>query len=289
MVSKARKSGSSGVNSLATRSICRETVRLRPHQIGPDYMTTITRLLRSRLEGRCSKHGYILKDTIEVQPVSLGRAEQAWLNGDFAFVVTFAADTCDVTPGVVVQARVVNVNRFGILAEAGAVPSTDPSRGPVPFLDIVIVKEYVGIQSEVPLDTLAVNDLVYAEIIGRRLELDDERVTAVARVLRDSVPATTMTLLPSTLDAAAERPPVTEDDPEAAATVGDSGSDEDDDIIGDAAGDADILGDADDLESVAPAASEVPDELLPEGDDAVDDYPSDVADDVAIASDDDTD
>jgi hypothetical protein len=175
-------------------------------------MEKITQLLRDRLEGKCSKHGYILRESIVLQDVSMGMAQHEWLNGDFAFQVRFRAQVCDVTPGAVVKARVVNTNRFGLLAEAGggatasatAATRSTPGKAGTPrdsrsgpaFVDIVVTKQSVGFQSDVDLESVSVNDWVYVEIIGRRCELGEPRITAIGRVVQGPKPngvANTMT------------------------------------------------------------------------------------------------
>jgi DNA-directed RNA polymerase subunit E'/Rpb7 len=150
------------------------------------YQEVILRVLKNRYEGKCSKHGYIVKGSVELFNVSKGRAETTWLNGTFAFPVEFYADVCNPNVGSVVRGRVVNTNRFGVLVEVG-VPSKS-GQGYVPVMEVVVTKHAVGFQSEVELDTLKENDWVYVEIMGRKYEVNDTHIMGVGRVIKDAKP-----------------------------------------------------------------------------------------------------
>jgi DNA-directed RNA polymerase subunit E'/Rpb7 len=174
---------------LVDHSRCTEVVRLPPHQLKPDFRDTLLRLLKARLEGQCSRHGYILRDSIalvDTDGLHFGRAELDWLNADHAFEVTFDADVCNIAFGDVVYGQVVKNNRFGVLVEVSMTDAAHKSSHVV--IEVVVTKQSVGYQSELDLDSVADNDFIYVEILGWRCVLHQDRISAVGRALQGPVP-----------------------------------------------------------------------------------------------------
>jgi DNA-directed RNA polymerase subunit E'/Rpb7 len=188
---------------LVEHSRCTEVVRLPPHQLKPDFRDTLLRLLKARLEGQCSRHGYILQDSItlvDTDGLHLGRAELDWLNADHAFEVTFDADVCNIAFGDVVYGQVVKNNRFGVLVEVSMTGGASKTSHVV--IEVVVTKQSVGYQSEIDLDSVADNDFIYVEILGWRCVLHQDRISAVGRALQGPVPMDDDAQLRSDWDAA---------------------------------------------------------------------------------------
>jgi len=136
-------------------------------------------------EGRCSRHGYVVPDTVQFGTCSMGRIDGSSLNGDVVYKVEFSATLCNPPVGARLRAKVVNVNRFGILAQGGiGVLAATPTMG---IMDIIIAKQGASgpvlTESVVDLDGVRIGDGITIEVLGKRFELNDARITVVGRVL----------------------------------------------------------------------------------------------------------
>jgi DNA-directed RNA polymerase subunit E'/Rpb7 len=198
--------------SLFVRVIVKDRIKLQAKDLGADVRQKINERLVGKYESVCSHHGYIRRGSIDILKVSLGRVEMATLNGDATFNVQYSADVCNPAVGSIVKAHIVNMNKFGILAESG-VRLEDGKY--VPILDIIIAKQSVNHPSDVDLDSLHINDEIFVEVLGRKYELNDAHISVVGRVVANIATST----------AAAAAPP---------AENGDAESDEDDDAGGEA-------------------------------------------------------
>lgn len=151
-----------------------EKVKLEPKYIHNNYRGEILKRLQQKLENICSKHGFIKQNSIEVYKVCPGLVELVSLNGYIQYDVQFYALVCNPVIGSVVNCKVTNSNRFGILAEAGSI------------LEIIIAKNSVSIVSDVNLDEIKIGDNVKVEIMGKKYELKDKKISIVGRVIKDN-------------------------------------------------------------------------------------------------------
>lgn len=169
--------------SLFVRVIVKDRIKLQAKDLGVDMRQKINDRLVSKYESVCSHHGYIRKGSIDILKVSLGRVEMTTLNGDATFNVQYSADVCNPAVGSIVKAHIINMNKFGILAESG-VRLEDGTY--VPILDIIIAKQSVSHPSDMDLDSLHINDEIFVEVLGRKYELNDAHISVVGRVVADS-------------------------------------------------------------------------------------------------------
>ena len=106
------------MDEICSRSLLSENIKLEPRYITNNFKNEIFNRLKQKVEGICSKHGYIRRGSIEIYKVRPGEVELIDLNGNVVYGVYFYADVCNPLIGMVIKsARVVNLNRFGILAD----------------------------------------------------------------------------------------------------------------------------------------------------------------------------
>lgn len=163
------------------RVLCKECIKLEPKFINKGFKTELLSRLKKRVEGVCSKHGFVKHDSIEIYKISPGTIELVTLSGNVVYDVYFYADICNPLVGNVVNAIVSNVNRFGILANVGY--SYDGKE--VNVLDIIIAKNSVKIQSEIDLNVIKIGDELKLEILGNKLELGEKKISSIGRVVKD--------------------------------------------------------------------------------------------------------
>jgi hypothetical protein len=94
-------------------------------------------------------------------------------NGHTRFEVCVMGDVCNPTTGMVVDAKVKASNNLGVLADGDGI------------LDILIPRRSAGISSEVDLDSLKVGDDILVEVLGKRYQLKDSKISIIGRVVKE--------------------------------------------------------------------------------------------------------
>lgn len=149
-----------------------EKVKLEPAFLSKNYKEEVLRRLKAKVEGICTKHGYIKPDSIDIYKICTGRVELIGLNGNSMFDVYFFADVCNPLLGSIIKCQVSNINKFGILAEAGNI------------IEAIIAKNSVSIQSDIDLERVRIGDEVFIEVLGKKYELNDKKISLIARIVR---------------------------------------------------------------------------------------------------------
>jgi DNA-directed RNA polymerase subunit E'/Rpb7 len=162
--------------------MCKENIKLEPKYVNSNFKNELLNRLKSKVEGVCSKHGYIKHNTIELYKVAPGVVELISLAGHVVYDVYFYADVCNPLVGSIVKARVANINRFAILAEAGYVLDNEQHN----VLQIIVAKHSISIQSDVDLETLKIGDDIKVEIISKKNELGEKKISAIGKVIKET-------------------------------------------------------------------------------------------------------
>lgn len=157
----------------------RTSVQLDPRQLTRDFEDNILKKLKKDLEGICSRFGYIRQGTLEIIKRSTGVLLKPHFNGHIKFDVVCRAFVCNPVEGFVVPAIIKNKNQLGILAESSIL--VDSQR--VPILDIIIPQRSAGIISEVDLDSFQIGDMIMVEVIGKRSQLFEKKMSIIGRAV----------------------------------------------------------------------------------------------------------
>lgn len=149
---------------------------LKPHELNKDYDNKINKKLRDKLEGICSKHGYIKKDSIKIVKKSIGSIIKQHFNGNVYYSIQCIAEICNPVNGSVTKCKIKNKNSMGLLAQG--------FYDNYPVLEIIIPKISAGIKSEVDLDTINIGDEVFVEICGKKLVLYEKFISIIGRIIK---------------------------------------------------------------------------------------------------------
>lgn len=170
-------------------SLLNEKVKLSAKYLNKNYKQHLLRLLQDRNEGKCSKHGYIKKGSIGIKRVSVGALEIQSLRGFVNYDIQFSAMVCNPTKGSILKCTVLNSNNFGVLCVCGL------NNGPnfVPIIDIIIPKNSLTIRSDsdINIESLQKGEIINVEIIGKKFEINDSKISAVGRIVElkdDTIP-----------------------------------------------------------------------------------------------------
>jgi DNA-directed RNA polymerase subunit E'/Rpb7 len=152
-------------------------VQLKPSELDQRFEEHILYKLQTQYEGQCSRYGYIKPNSLTIVERSLGQLMKSHFNGHVRFDVSVVAEVCNPVEGTVITATVKNKNQMGILAES----TIRINHILTPILDIIIPKRSAGISSEISLDALEIGDSVQVEILGKRYQLNDKKISIIGR------------------------------------------------------------------------------------------------------------
>lgn len=159
----------------------RTSIQLAPSDLIADFEHVILSRVKESLEGVCSRYGYIRPDSITIVKRSAGTFIKQHFNGHIKFDMICKAEVCNPAVGSIFQATVKNKNALGVHAES----DVDISGVPYPVLDIIIPKRSAGITSTVNLEELNIGDVINVEVLGKRYQLNDKKISIIGRAVRD--------------------------------------------------------------------------------------------------------
>jgi hypothetical protein len=155
----------------------RTTVILTPNEINNNFENLILNKLRLNFESICSKYGYIKKNTIKIIKRSVGTLKKEHFNANVYFDVICIAEICNPAQGSIIKCKVKAKNSLGLLAEG--------YYDNIPILQIIIPKISAGIQSEINIDTININDEIKIEVCGKKYQLFDKHISIIGRAIKN--------------------------------------------------------------------------------------------------------
>lgn len=155
------------------------SVQLYPAELDVKYQDRLLDKIKEEYEGICSKYGYIRPNSIEIIKRSCGVLQKAYFNGAIRFEVLCRAEVCNPVQGSIVEAIVKNKNQLGILAESYVEMEDNKS----PILDIIIPIRSAGIISQVNLDQIQMGETIYVEVMGKKYQMKDRKISIIGRVV----------------------------------------------------------------------------------------------------------
>ena len=104
---------------MQTDAFFQEKVYITPVDLQKD-VTSVDEILliklKERLEQRCSPHGFVLPDTLELLTRSAGMVDSGRFSGDWAFLVKAKGQVLNPPEGSIVQVEVLKNNKMGVYA-----------------------------------------------------------------------------------------------------------------------------------------------------------------------------
>ena len=155
----------------------RTTVILTPSEINNNFENLILDKLRINFESICSKYGYIKKNTIKIIKRSVGTLKKEHFNANIYFDVICIAEICNPAQGSIIKCKVKAKNSLGLLAEG--------YYDNIPILQIIIPKISAGIQSEINIETVNINDEIKIEVCGKKYQLFDKHISIIGRAIKN--------------------------------------------------------------------------------------------------------
>jgi hypothetical protein len=161
-------------------SVIRYAVKLRVSECGRNVAEVVEARARKMLESVCSHVGIVKQGTLRLLQMGPGVLSGIDMGRHYTFQCMFEGEVCNPPPGTRVKGYVRSINRFGVLVEAGYLAPTGTL---VPLVELVVVRDPTMSRNEIPLDGLSIGDEVFVEVLGRRFELRDTRITGYGRTV----------------------------------------------------------------------------------------------------------
>ena len=121
--------------------------------------------LKQRLEGKCSKHGFVVPDTVKILSRSMGSLERGRFTGDILFHVQAEGTVINPPDGHILQGDIIRKNKMGLY-----VNYKDAIR--------VIIPRDVHIGND-EFESVEIGEIVRVEIKKSRFQVNDEYILSV--------------------------------------------------------------------------------------------------------------
>ena len=152
-----------------------EQVALTPKDLSKNISSINTVLLdklKIKLENKCSRHGFVLPDSLKLLSRSLGKSSNGRFVGDYMFYVQLQGEVLNPPDGIVLSGEVIRKNKMGI------------------YLNIknaikVIIPRDLHIGNE-EFENLSIGEHISVEIKKSRFQVNDDSILSVG-VFRSKV------------------------------------------------------------------------------------------------------
>jgi len=121
--------------------------------------------LSSRLEGKCSRHGFVKPGSVKIMSRSMGSVERGRFTGDLLFYIQAEGTVLNPPDGHILEGEIIRKNKMGLY-----VNYNDAIR--------VIVPRDVNIGNE-EFESVDIGESVRVEIKKSRFQVNDEYILSV--------------------------------------------------------------------------------------------------------------
>jgi len=156
------------MDNLFIKTIIKKSLSVDAKHLNNKLNSIILNKLKSSYEGKCLKYGYIKPNSIKIIKRSVGSALTSHFNGSTIFNVEFSADICNPLEGSIIEVKVKNKNKMGVLA---GIPDDSP-------LNILLARQH-HIDNEKFIG-LNVDDIIKVKVVGKRFEYGDNQISIIA-------------------------------------------------------------------------------------------------------------
>ena len=152
-----------------------EQVSLTPNDFSkeiPSIKNLLLLKLKDKLENRCSKHGYVVGDSLKIISQSMGKSTNGRFTGDYQFYVQVQGTVINPPEGAAIEGEVIRKNKMGIYMNfKNAIR--------------VIVPRDLHIGNE-EFENVVIGDIIRVEIKKSRFQINDESILSVGTFLENT-------------------------------------------------------------------------------------------------------
>ena len=146
------------------------SIRLEPKDLNNKIDDTILKKLKTDMEGKCVKDGFVREKSMKILKRSMGHAQASLFSGTFVYDVQYTMDVCNPLQGAQMEVQALNINKMGILA---GVPYEQHSP-----LNVMLAKQH-HIDNE-EFEKIRMDDIFKVRVVGSKFEYGDTQITIIA-------------------------------------------------------------------------------------------------------------
>jgi len=126
-------------------------------------------LLKSKnsLGNKCSKDGFILKDSIRIIDRTIGKINSSHFTGDVNFKLKLEVKLCNPTEGDIIKCNVIGRNKMGILAKV------------YPLIIALSQLHHTDLDH---FNSIKENDEIMVEVIDSKITLNEKDIQIIAKL-----------------------------------------------------------------------------------------------------------
>ena len=110
------------MNNLYNTFQLNDKIVLFPHQLKNNLDMLLEDILKKQVGNKCTKEGYIKKNSVEIIRRSIGKMNSSFLDGSITYYITYKADVCNPKRGEIINVEIVDINKMGVLAKLSGTP-----------------------------------------------------------------------------------------------------------------------------------------------------------------------
>ena len=125
--------------------------------------------LRGQLEGKCSRHGYVIPGSLELLSRSMGAAEKGRFTADFLYYIKAQGKVYNPPDGFQIEGDVIRKNKMGLYVIIQNA------------IRIMIPRDlHIGNEE---FDAIQIGDVIRAEIKKSRFQVNDTHILSIGQYL----------------------------------------------------------------------------------------------------------
>jgi DNA-directed RNA polymerase subunit E'/Rpb7 len=154
------------------KNVITTKITVQPSELNENLENVILERLRTKIEGRCIKDGYVMPNSIAILKRTLGECAKNGITiGDIVFNILSVMEICNPVVNEQFVVRVLDVNKIGCMGESLQKE-----------MEVVMIKQHHD-NKEV-FSELKKNDYLLVSVIGKKFDLNDNKLSVIARIVR---------------------------------------------------------------------------------------------------------
>lgn len=165
--------------ALTPKDMCREIESID---------TLLAEKLQSKLEGKCSKHGFVVAGTLKIMSRSMGAMERGRFTGSILYYIQASAEVLNPPEGIQISGIVIRKNKMGMYV------SHSVNDGENEAIRVIIPRDlHIGDEA---FEKVEIGETVMVEIKKSRFQINDPYILSVGmfistsgKIARNNAPA----------------------------------------------------------------------------------------------------
>lgn len=163
--------------SLINKQLLQTSLNINAKDLTKDIDNIILINLKKKYEGKCSEHGYIMKDSTNLINRKLGNIITINNCSYVNYIVNYNADILYPSEGDELEITVDRVNKMGVLGFINFNSEDNFEKSP---LIIIIPNEYFN-ESTRDINSITKNQKINVKILGCRIKFGFEKIQIIAK------------------------------------------------------------------------------------------------------------